>query len=111
MIKGQTIQLKIRRDTGQKDEFNRPIYDDSYVKVDDVLIGEPSSDEITNALTLTGKKVAYTLAIPKTDSNNWTDTEVILWGEHYKTIGNPVQGIDENMPLRWNKKVKVERCE
>lgn len=109
MIVGQTVKLKVRTDTGERDEFDRPIYEDSYIDVADILIGEPTTDDITSTLTLTGKKVVYTLAIPKSDTNNWKDTEVIFWGDRYRTIGEPTQGIPENIPLRWNKKVKVER--
>lgn len=107
-IKGKTIKLKKKIKTGV-DEFNRPVYEDTFVNVDNVLIGEPSSEEIVNTLTLTGKKVVYMLAIPKSDQNDWTDTEVLFFGERFRTIGAPVQGIEANIPLDWNKKVKVER--
>ena len=45
-------------------------------------------------------------------SDDWTDTEVILpepFAGRYRTIGYPTAGIEANIPLRWNKKVKVER--
>ena len=76
----------------------------------DVLVGEPSSDDISNSLSLYGKKLAYTLAIPKGDTNDWTDTDVIIFGTRFRTYGMPTEGIEENIPLRWNKKVKVEYC-
>ena len=61
-----------------------------------------------------GKKIAYTLAIPKGDENTWEDTFVTLpapFGGTYRTIGSPTAGIEENIPLRWNKKVHLERFE
>ena len=76
--------------------------------VEDVLIGVPSSEDIVNELNLSGKRIAYTLGIPKGDTHNWINTEVEFWGERYRTIGKPMQGIDENIPLSWNKKVQVE---
>ena len=109
-LKGVTIQLCIKDEVG-KDEFGRPIYKESWIDIDNVLIGEPSTDDITNTLTLDGKKVAYTLAIPKGDLHDWEDTKVIFFGETFKTIGKPIQGIEELIPLHWNKKVKVERYE
>lgn len=109
-IQGITVQIKVKNQIGT-DDFKRPIYEYSTINVDNVLVGEPSTDDITNTLTLTGKKVAYVLAIPKGDKNNWQNTEVSFWGETFRTIGAPIQGIESNIPLSWNKKVKVERYE
>ena len=111
MIKGITIQLIKKTQTGT-DALNAPIFSTEIVNVDNVLVGEPSADEVANTLSLYGKQVHYTLAIPKGDTNVWTDTEVILpspFEGKYKTIGYPTAGIESNIPLMWNKKVKVER--
>lgn len=110
-MKGITIQLVVREQTGV-DEFNAPVFSDTVEEVDDVLVGEPSTDEVTNTLNLTGKKVEYVLAIPKGDTHVWENTEILLpapFDGRYRTIGYPTAGIEENIPLRWNKKVKVER--
>ena len=111
MLTGITIQL-VKLTEGDPDPIGNPTYTEETVNVDDVLVGQPTSDEITDSLQLYGKVVAYTLAIPKGDANDWTDTEVILpepFLGRYRTIGYPTAGIEENIPLRWNKKVKVER--
>ena len=106
-IQGVTIQL-INKIAGPVDAFNRPTYEDAEpIDVDDVLVGEPTADEVINATNLHGTKVKYTLAIPKGDTNTWKG-DVIIWGERYKIITSPTQGIEENIPLRWNKKVMVE---
>lgn len=106
-ITGITIQL-INKVRGEVDIFNRPIETDAEpIDVDDVLVGEPSADEIINATNLHGTKVKYTLAIPKGDTNVW-EGDVIIWGERYHIITSPTQGIEANIPLRWNKKVMVE---
>ena len=111
MIHGIDITLITKTQTGT-DAFNRPIYTVKEEIISDVLVGEPSSDEITSTLSLYGKQVKYTLAIPKGDTHTWIDTQVILpepFEGKYRTIGYPTAGIDANIPLRWNKKVMIER--
>lgn len=107
-MRGVTVNLHIKTQTGT-DEFDAPIYTDQIVQVDNVLIGEPSTDDIVQDLNLYGKRLAYTLAIPKGDDHDWTDTEVDFFGETFRTYGAPTQGIEHLIPLAWNKKVKVER--
>jgi len=51
------------------------------------------------------------LAIPKGDTNIWEDQEVRFFGERFRVFGKPLQGIDDLIPLEWNKKVTVERYE
>ena len=110
MLKGITIQLFVRGEI--TDPFGAPeIADGQWIDVDNVLYGEPSTDDVTNTLNLYGKRVAYVLAIPKGDTHKWTDTLVRLPDGVYRTIGFPTHGIDELMPLVWNMKVKVERYE
>ncbi len=109
-MRGITITLHNRTQTGI-DDFNHPIYSESSEDVENVLIGEPSTDDITNELSLSGKRLAYTLAIPKGDTHNWKDATVEFFGERFRTFGEPTQGIDHLIPLQWNKKVKVERYE
>lgn len=107
-LQGVTITLYDKVQTGT-DAFNHPVYTETAVPVDNVLIGEPATQDITDTLTLTGKKLAYTLAIPKGDAHIWTDRAVEFFGEKFRTIGEPTQGIGSLIPLAWNKKVKVER--
>ena len=112
-MKGITVTLTVRTQTGT-DPFGQPIYTDTTKDVSDVLVGEPSTDDINNALTLYGKRVSYTLAIPKGDTHTWENTTVVLpapFGGKYHTIGYPTAGIEANIPLRWNKKVHLERIE
>lgn len=107
-IKGIPVTLYAKEQTGV-DDFERPIYEEKAVIVDNVLIGQPTTEDITNELNLSGKQIAYVLAIPKGDENSWTNAVVEFWGEKYRTIGFPTQGIEEMIPLAWNKKVRVER--
>lgn len=107
-IKGITVTLYEKIQTG-RDELNHPVYEEIPTQVDNVLIGEPTTADITSELNLNGKRLAYTLAIPKGDAHDWMNQRVEFFGETFKTYGYPTQGIEENIPLLWNKKVKVER--
>lgn len=109
-IKGIPVKLSVKTQTGI-DGFNRPIYETSQEVVKNVLVGEPSAEDVVNELNLSGKRIAYNLAIPKGDTHVWEDTEVEFFGRKFRTIGIPTEGIEENLPLSWNKKVKVERYE
>ncbi len=67
--------------------------------ISNVLIGEPRD----------GRE--YTIAVPKGDSNDWADKKVSFYGRQWRTIGLPEEGMEENLPLCWNKKVRVRLCE
>lgn len=107
-MKGTTVQLVETTVTGY-DPFGNPIKEETLIDVDDVLVGQPSTDDVTNTIQLYGKKIDYVLGIPKDDTHDWTDKEVVIWGNRFKTIGFPQTGIQENIPLRWGSNVKVER--
>lgn len=109
-IQGITITLidKIKIDT---DPFNQPIYEDVEIEIDNVLVTPTDTEDIVNQLSLTGKKAVYTLGIPKGDTHDWRDKEVIFFNQRWKTFGLPTEGIDHLIPLSWNKKVMVERYE
>lgn len=109
-ITGRSIILYDKQQIGV-DGFNRPVYEDAPVTVDNVLIGEPSQQEVIDTLNLTGKRVAYTLGIPKGDTHTWTDRKVEFFGETFRVIGHPIGGQEELIPLDWNKKAMVERYE
>ena len=88
-MKGTTIQLVVEKVTGY-DPLGHPITEEELEDVNDVLVGNPSTDDITNSLQLYGKRIDYVIGIPKGDTHNWT-------------------GIQENIPLRWGQNVKVQR--
>ncbi len=64
--------------------------------VQNVLAGEPTGNE-------------FTLAIPKGDTHVWTDAKVEFFGRMFRTIGFPKEGIESNIPLFWNKQVKIKQ--
>lgn len=125
-MKGMTIYLVKKTQMGV-DDFGAPIYsegsypsndlypadslypDELFEAVDDCLVGQPTTDDVTNTLALYGKKVEYTIGIPKGDTHDWVDAEVEFFGARFRTIGYPMTGIQENIPLRWGQNIKVER--
>jgi len=107
-MKGTTVQLIRKTQTGT-DPFGAPIEMEEIIDVPDCLVGQPSTDEISATMEMYGKQIAYVVGVPKGDENSWVDTDVIIWGERFRTIGYPMTGISENIPLRWGKNVKVER--
>lgn len=110
MIKGITVLLYDKTQVGV-DDFNAPVYKETVTKVENVLVAPVSSEDIVNGLDLTGKKVVYTLAIPKEDTHDWRDKKVEFFGETFKTFDVPIKGIEDLVPGPWNEKVKVERYE
>lgn len=109
-IKGITVTL-YNKTLDSTDGFGDPVYTETAVNVDDVLVYPASSTEILETTNLYGKKAVYTLAIPKCDTHEWEDKRVSFFGKDWHTFGIPTQGIEENIPLRWNTKVMVERYE
>ncbi len=110
MLKGIDITLYTRIKTGEN-ALREPIYEETEEVVRNVLIGEPSTEEVVTELQLNGRHLAYTLAIPKGDSHDWNDVRIRFFGQDFRAYGAVTQGIEHLIPLRWNKKVKVERYE
>lgn len=110
MIRGITVTLYEQTQTGV-DSFNAPVYEDSPVSVKNVLIGEPSTEDITTATDLYGKRIRYMLGIPKGDTHDWKDKRV-EWTDAYgrtvrvQTFGFPITGIEANIPGPWHMKVR-----
>ena len=110
-MKTTEVLLYNQVDTGQRDKTNRPITEEKVTRVPGVLIAPVSVEEMVDSINLTGKKAVYQLAIPKGDQNDWENAKVRFWGKNYRTIGIPEEGMEENIPLKWNRKIKVERYE
>lgn len=110
MIRGITVRLYEKRQTGT-DAFNASVYTETPVDVSNVLVGEPSADDVINEMQLYGKRIAYTLGIPKGDAHDWENATVEFFGRKWRTYGGVTQGIETLIPLHWNRKVKVERYE
>lgn len=109
-MRGITITLYDRTQSGV-DSFNRPIYSETPVSVDNVLVTPSTDTEVVETLNLTGKRAIYTLAIPKGDTHVWEDRKVSFFGKDWRVINFAAGGIDHLIPLSWNAKVQVSRYE
>ena len=107
-IQGITVYLYNETQTGT-DAFNRPIYAQQAVPVENVLIEPLTESEILDTLNLTGRRAVYRLCLPKGDDHDWTDKKVSFFGKDWHTIGETMEWIESMVPLSWNKKVRVER--
>lgn len=113
-LSGISVILYDEVQTGT-DNFGKPIYEEIPVEVENVLIGEPTSDDIVSSTQLFGKVIRYMLGIPKGDTHDWTNKKV-SWTDAYgkihvvKTFGFPITGIEENLPVQlpWHMKVRCE---
>lgn len=108
LIHGITVTLIEDVDTGLVDELGNAVYETTETDVENVIVSPSSSEDITDSLSLYGKKAEYTLGIPKGDTHSWTDCKVKFFGRTWQTIGFPLEGIDDLVPLDWNRKVRVE---
>ena len=110
-MRGMTITLYDRVETG-KDALNHPIYTETPVAVDNVLIAPSSVVEVLDPNNLNGRRGDYVMAIPKGDAHDWTSgKKVSFLGKDWRIIEMPEEGIEWLIPLAWNKKVRVERYE
>lgn len=110
MIKTITVTL-YERTYGEPDEFNNPTFTEKAVEVPGVLVAPTSSQDVLETINLYGKKAVYTMAIPKGDEHEWRDCRVHFFDEDWHVFGEPLAGIECDIPLAWNKKVTVERYE
>lgn len=108
LIKGITVILHEKTLAGIN-SLGEEIYTETAVPVDDVLVAPVSAEDQVNNHTVFGKHAVYQLAIPKGDKHNWLDAQIEIFGETFRSFGPYEQGIEENIPLRWNKKIKVEK--
>lgn len=109
-MRGMTVALTVRT-AGTPDAFNNPTWEETTVNVANVLVGQPSTDEIEDSINLYGKRVEFILGIPRGDTHNWEDTTVLFFGHKFRTFGAVERGIEENIPGPWTRRVRVCRYE
>ena len=106
-IKGVSVVLH-ERIQGELDPLGNPTYTTKDVTVDNVLWNVSSVDDLIDKDRLEGTKELYTLSIPKGDAHTWLENTVTFNGKTFHCYAESV-GIEELIPLSWNKKVLVER--
>ena len=110
-MRGITVTLYDRTETG-KDALNHPVYTETAVQVDNVLVAPSSAVEVLEQTNLNGRRGDYVMAIPKGDTHEWiSGKKVSFFGVDWRIIEMPEEGIEWLIPLGWNKKVRVERYE
>lgn len=82
---------------------------DTSETVRNILVGQPATSGTADISDDWGTLREYTLAIPKGDTHDWVNRIVSFWGQTFRTVGYPLQGIEELMPLDWHKQVKVRQ--
>lgn len=109
---GITVTLYEPTRTGT-DALNNPVIEYHAVSVDNVLVGEPTSDEVSSSTQAYGKLCRWMLGIPKGDRHNWTDAKVTwtMCGQiiEAQTFGPPIMGIEELVPGPWHMKVRCQQ--
>lgn len=105
-LSGERVIL-VRR-TATLDAYNHPSWVEHQEVVDNVLIGEPTQTEVENGFDVKHEQARYMLAIPKGDTHDWQDAEVLFWGRRWRQVGRVIQGMEHLIPLDWNKKIMVE---
>ena len=78
--------------------------------ISNVLAGQPTTntaDRSEDTTVLQG----LMLGIPKGDTNDWDSRTVEFFGQKWRTVGVPLQGIEENIPLFWHKQVNVQKLD
>ena len=107
MIKGITVTLHRREQTGT-DPFGNPIWTEAEPEaVEDVLVAPTTADEAAEALELWGRRAEYMLYIPKGDSHTWKGSRVSFFGQDFLVISPPEEWIAENVPGRWNRRYRA----
>lgn len=107
MIRGMPVILYDRVQTGV-DDFNAPVYQESPVNIENVLICPVSAEAVADGIQMYGKRAEYELCIPKGNTNVWEDRTVEFFGRKWRTFGPALEWIDASVPLAWNKRIKVE---
>lgn len=112
-MRGITVTLYETTVTSSVDDFGVPVVTEKATTVNDVLVGEPTTDDIAVSTALYQKQIRFMLGIPKGDTHDWMDKKV-SWTDAYgrtitcKTFGYPITGIEANIPTRWHMKVRCE---
>ena len=110
-MRGITITLYDRTQTGV-DALNNPIYAETPVSVENVLVSPLSATEVTETYALTGRRAEYQISLLKGDTHDWSaGKRVDFFGKQWRIIATVEEGIEHLVPTRWHKKVQVERYE
>lgn len=113
-MRGITVTLYEQVQSGS-DPFGAPVYTETATPVDNVLVGQPTTDDVTSSVSMYGRKIEFMLGIPKGDTHDWENKKV-SWTDAYgvhtvQTFGIPITGIEANIPTPWHMKVRCAAYE
>ena len=106
-IKGVSVVLHARS-IKENDPLGNPIYQTEDVTINNVLWNATTADDLVDTSRLEGTQELYTLSIPKGDTHTWLENTVTFNGKTFHCYAES-EGIEDLIPLKWNKKVLVER--
>lgn len=108
MFDPETVTVHIP--TEIEDRIGQRIYNQwRQESVDNVLVwpGDTTSDpEVGRPNEIT---IVYTLAFPKTYTQDLTNCHITVRGTSYKVVGSPQALTSENVPGEWDRTVQVKR--
>jgi len=109
-MRGETVTVTQRVDTGEVDGRGNPIYTTTNTTVEDVLVAPGPRTDLPVTDHPDGTVVAYNLHFPKTFTGSLRLATVTVRGEAgLKVIGDPQPFTLANTPTRWHMPVEVER--
>jgi hypothetical protein len=109
MMLNRTTVTLYNKVEGAVDEFNRPVETDSNpITVSGCVVGQPTSDDVTNEMNLSGKRISYWIFIPNGDTHTWENSYVVIGSRKYSTIGIPVESFADMKMIPCNRKIAVE---
>ena len=107
-MRGITVTLYERTVTGT-DSLGNQVWTETAVNVANVLVGQPTTDEITTTTEIYGKRLEYWIGIPKGDTHAWENAAVEFGGQRFETFGHLEKGIDALVPTAWNARIRCAR--
>lgn len=113
-MRGLTVSLRVRTLAGT-DSSGGPVWTDTFETVDNVLIGEPGAEGISDDAGIYGRRQVFLLGIPKGDVHNWMNRHVSWTGPQGTvygiTFGFPITGVERLIPTPWHMKVRCVRID
>lgn len=107
-MRGISVTLYQRTATGT-DSLGNQVWTETSVTVDNVLVGQPTTDDIVTTTQIYGKRLEYWIGIPKGDAHAWENAAVEFFGQRFETFGHVEKGIDALVPTAWNAKIRCAR--
>lgn len=112
MMRGETVTVTWRTDTGERDGGNNPIWAQETETVDDVLVKPGADANVSDSTRPEGITVALTLAFPrKWAYRSLRGALVTVRGRDYQVVGDPIPVDGGMQPTRWNLLVELADSE